>query len=54
MSQHFRGTLSGLGILRNETDSDGVMHCLNNCQEKLDINGLDNIFSETVSMKHNT
>lgn len=49
MSQHFHGTLSGLTILRNETDSDVILRCLNDCQEKLDINGLDNIVSETVS-----
>jgi hypothetical protein len=41
MSQYFRGYLAGLSILKNKTESDSVIQCLNNCQEKLDFDAID-------------
>lgn len=41
MNQYFRGYLAGLSILKNTTESDSVIRCLNNCQEKLDFDAID-------------
>uniref|UniRef100_A0A1I8J1G0 SRCR domain-containing protein n=1 Tax=Macrostomum lignano TaxID=282301 RepID=A0A1I8J1G0_9PLAT len=34
--QFFKGSLAGLVLLRNNLESDTVIHCLNHCHEKLD------------------
>jgi len=41
MTQHLRGYLAGLSLLNNKTEDDRVISCLNQCQEKLDINAVD-------------
>ncbi|CAH1775011.1 unnamed protein product [Owenia fusiformis] len=41
MGQFFNGYLAGLSILRGKTESDSVIKCLNNCQEKLDFHAMD-------------
>jgi len=41
MGQFFKGYLAGLSILKNKTESDSVIQCLNNCQEKLDFSGIE-------------
>ena len=41
MGQYFHGYLAGLSILKNQTESDRVIQCLNNCQEKLDFTAID-------------
>jgi len=47
--EHFRGRLAGLTLLKDRTESDRVIQCLNNCQESLDFTGLENMPSGTVS-----
>ena len=41
MNQHFKGYLAGLNIVKNRTESDSVIQCLNNCQEKLEFDAID-------------
>ena len=41
MAQHFRGYLAGLSLLKNRTEDDRVIRCLNQCQEKLELTALD-------------
>lgn len=51
MGHYFHGYLAGLSVLRNETETDDVIRCLNNCQEKLNIPGIDDMENGmTVSM----
>ncbi|XP_064642451.1 calsyntenin-1-like isoform X3 [Lineus longissimus] len=40
LSQHFKGYMAGLSILRGKTESDRVIKCLNNCKEKLDFHAV--------------
>jgi hypothetical protein len=50
MGQYFGGYLAGLSILKNRTESDGVISCLNNCQEKLDFTAIDTMDETSVSI----
>jgi calsyntenin 1 len=50
MGQYFHGYLAGLSLLKNKTESDSVIRCLNNCQEKLDFTAIDTN-DNTVSIK---
>lgn len=43
MGHYFHGYLAGLSVLRNETETDDVIRCLNNCQEKLNVPGIDDM-----------
>jgi len=43
MGQYFRGYLAGLSILKNRTETDGVIQCLNSCQEKLNLDGIEDM-----------
>jgi len=43
IGHYFRGDITGLTVLKNQTDSDQVMQCLNSCQEKLDLAALDDM-----------
>lgn len=53
MGHFFRGYLAGLSILKNRTESDRVIQCLNTCQEKLDFPGIDEMENGvTVSMNN--
>ncbi|KAK3087668.1 hypothetical protein FSP39_008933 [Pinctada imbricata] len=45
---HFRGYLAGLSMLKGKSESESVIHCLNNCQESLEFNALDNMKSGTT------
>ncbi|XP_033763101.1 calsyntenin-1-like isoform X1 [Pecten maximus] len=36
---YLRGFLAGLSILKGQTESDRVIHCLNSCKENLDFKG---------------
>lgn len=51
MGHHFHGYLAGLSILKNQTDSDDVIQCLNDCQEKLEVTGMNNMENGMVSCK---
>jgi hypothetical protein len=42
-AHHFRGYLSGLIVLKNATDSDQTVECLNKCQEKLELAAIDSM-----------
>lgn len=44
---HFQGYLAGLSILKDKTESDRVIQCLNNCQENLDFTELKDMPSGT-------
>lgn len=41
LSQYFTGYLAGLSILKDKTESDRVIKCLNNCKEKLDFHAMN-------------
>jgi len=43
MGHYFNGDLTGLSLLRNQTDSEQVIRCFNGCQEKLDLAALDDM-----------
>lgn len=43
MGHYFHGYLAGLSVLRNQTETDDVIRCLNNCQEKLEVPGIDDM-----------
>jgi len=43
MGYHFHGELTGLALVKNQTDSDHVMQCLTSCQEKLDLAELEDM-----------
>jgi len=52
-SQFFRGSMAGLTVLLNQTESDHVIHCLNGCSEKLDFSSLNDMGpSSSVSMNN--
>jgi len=36
---YLQGYLAGLSILKDRTESDHVIHCLNSCKENLDFHG---------------
>ncbi|XP_067658784.1 calsyntenin-1-like [Haliotis asinina] len=44
---HFRGYLAGLSFLKDKTESDRVIKCLNNCKENLDFHALNDMQSGT-------
>ncbi|KAL4221800.1 hypothetical protein ACF0H5_020054 [Mactra antiquata] len=44
---HFQGYLAGLTLLKDRTESERVIQCLNNCQENLDFTELDDMPSGT-------
>ena len=46
---YFQGYLAGLTLLKDKTESDRVIKCLNNCQENLDFHALSEMHSGTVS-----
>jgi len=48
-AQYLNGRLAGLTIVNNETEIDEVIECINNCQEKLDVDTMDEIGEDTVS-----
>jgi len=50
MGQHFKGYLAGLSILKNTTESDSIIQCLNACQEKLEIDVIDTNDGTSVSI----
>lgn len=39
--QYFRGYLSGLAMMRNRTDTDDAIECLNRCEERLELSAAD-------------
>ena len=47
-TDHFQGYLAGLSLLKDKTESERVIQCLNNCQENLDFKDLSDMPSETV------
>lgn len=47
---HFQGYLAGLTLLKDKTESERVIQCLNNCQENLDFTELEDMPSGTVSI----
>ena len=53
MGQYFRGDLTGLSLLRNQTDSEQVIRCLNGCQEKLDLAALEDMDTGMVCLTFN-
>lgn len=42
---YLRGFLAGLAVLKGQTESDRVIHCLNSCKENLDIQGTHSMLS---------
>lgn len=44
---YFQGYLAGLTLLKDKTESDRVIKCLNNCQENLDFHALSEMHSGT-------
>lgn len=51
MGHYFRGYLAGLSILKNQTETDDVIQCLNDCREKLEVTGMNDMENGmTVSM----
>ena len=46
---YFQGYLAGLTLLKDKTESDLVIQCLNLCQENLDFHGQNEMHSGTVS-----
>src|SRR6218665_528099 len=52
--QFFSGHLFALTLLRNETDSDDVILCLNSCKEKLDVVGMDEMTTGMASVQFHT
>jgi len=49
MSQYLKGELTGLTLLANHTDSAQVIQCLTSCQERLDLDPLDDMDTGMVS-----
>lgn len=47
---HFQGYLAGLSILKDKTESERVIQCLNTCQENLDFTELKDMPSGSVSI----
>jgi len=47
--QYLRGQLANLVLLTNTTDSDDAIDCLNRCQEKLELSGMDFMDNGMVS-----
>ena len=47
--QYLRAQLAGLVLLTNTTDSDDAIDCLNRCQEKLELSGMDFMDNGMVS-----
>jgi len=50
MVQYFHGYLAGLSLLKNRTESDQVIQCLTNCQERLDFAAVDQMETGMVSL----
>lgn len=48
-AHYFHGFLAGLSILKDKTESDRVIKCLNNCKEYLDFHAVSEMHSGTVS-----
>ena len=46
---YFRGYLAGVSMLKDKTESDRVIHCLNSCKENLDFHGTNAMTSGSVS-----
>ncbi|XP_052820874.1 calsyntenin-1-like [Mya arenaria] len=44
---HFHGFVAGLSLLKDRTESERVIQCLNNCQENLDFTDLEDMPSGT-------
>jgi hypothetical protein len=40
LDQFFKGYLTGLTVLKGQTESDRVLQCLSNCKEKLDFHAM--------------
>ena len=40
LDQYFNGYLAGLTVLKDATESDRVIRCLNDCKEKLDFHAM--------------
>lgn len=51
MGHYFRGYLAGLSILKNQTETDDVIQCLNDCREKLEVTGMNDMENGMVSYK---
>ena len=47
--QYLRGQLAGLVLMTNTTDSNDAIDCLNRCQEKLELSGMDFMDNGMVS-----
>ena len=40
MAAHFRGELAGLTVVKGMVESEQVIQCLSDCQEKLDFHDM--------------
>ncbi|KAL5015471.1 hypothetical protein ScPMuIL_009741 [Solemya velum] len=47
-AHYFQGYLAGLSMLKDKTESDRVIKCLNNCKENLDFHALNEMTSGTT------